>query len=132
MKTARLARIGVLALAAVALSGCACPCAGGKAKHVQHVVVMWLKERGNQAARQQIIETSLGFSQIPGVLSVSAGAVLPSERPIVDSSFDVAIVVRLEDADAMRAYLEHPIHKRAAAEILPPLVSKILVYDFTE
>lgn len=99
---------------------------------VTHVVVCWLKDPGNAVARDRIIEASRSFSAIPGVRSVRAGPVLPSERTIVDDSFDVAIVLSFEDGQALARYLEHPRHAKALREVLQPLVRKVIVYDFLE
>ena len=99
---------------------------------VRHVVICWLKEPGDRAARERIIEVSRGFAEIPGVLDVQAGRVLPSDRAIVDSTFDVAIVISFPDARALADYLEHPRHEEALRETLRPLVERIVVYDFVE
>ena len=97
---------------------------------VTHVVLCWLKTPGDAAARQKIIETSKTFESIPGVVSVTCGGALPSTRPIVDSSYDVAILITFTDEAALRAYDGHPTHKKAVNEVLLPLVGKFLVYDF--
>ena len=97
---------------------------------VTHVVLCWLKTPGDEAARQKIIETSKTFESIPGVVSVTSGRVLPSTRPVVDSSYDVGIVVTFTDEDALRAYDGHPTHRKAVDEVLKPLVGKFVVYDF--
>jgi hypothetical protein len=102
----------------------------GNSGHVQHVVIGWLNEPGNAEARQKVIEASYGFAEIPGVLSVSAGPSLSSERAIVDSSYDVGVVITLKDAAALAAYLEHPKHKHALKEVLQSLIQKMIVYDF--
>jgi hypothetical protein len=99
---------------------------------VHHLVLCWLKESGNEAHRRQIIDVSGTFSRIPGVASVSAGAVMPSNRKIVDDSFDVAIHLTFRDRAALQAYLVHPLHEQAKGNILLPLVSKVVVYDFRE
>ncbi|MCP4901711.1 MAG: Dabb family protein [bacterium] len=96
-----------------------------------HLVLCWLKTPGDQGAKAELIRVSNGFVDIPGVLSVSAGSAIPSDRPIVDSSFDVAILIVLENESALRKYLEHPDHKAAQANTLRPLVDRVLVYDFT-
>ena len=101
-------------------------------QRVNHVVLCWLKDSGNIEQRQKIIETSLKFSKIPGVLDVRAGEALKSDRLIVDSSYDVAIYMTYESVEDMNSYLIHPDHKKAVKEILKPLVKKILVYDFIE
>jgi hypothetical protein len=98
---------------------------------VHHVVVCWLKEPGNEIARAQLIGTSLGFKDLPGVVDVHAGTPLPSDRPVVDDSFDVAITMTFRDEAALRAYETHPAHKAAVENILKPLVARFVIYDFT-
>jgi len=99
---------------------------------VHHVVVCWLNKPGNEEARRKVIDVSRGFSEIPGVTSVRAGRVIPSEREIVDSSFDVAIYLSFENEQKLFEYLNHPVHKKAVEKTLKPLVRKIIVYDFIE
>ncbi len=119
-------------LCAVMLSSCAG--LGGKpaakAGQVEHVVLLWLKDAGNEARRTELIATAKGFQkEIPGILSVSAGTPLPSERPVVDDSFDVGLVMRFESAAALAAYEKHPVHVKAVKEVLAPAAKKLLVYD---
>ena len=92
-------------------------------KRVNHVVLCWLKDAGNEAQRQKLIETSLKFKEIPGVLEVRAGEVVKSDRPIVDSSFDVAIFLSYDSVGEMNAYIIHPDHKKAVQEVLKPLAA---------
>jgi hypothetical protein len=96
---------------------------------VAHVVLCWLKAPGEENGRRKIIAASNTFKQIPGVLSVTAGPALPSTRPIVDSSFDVGVVILFKDRESLRAYDTHPIHKEAVEKVLRPLAGKIQVYD---
>jgi hypothetical protein len=105
--------------------------AGTDSQPVEHVVIVWLKEPGNSAARNRIIEASQVLTEIPGVLSLRAGTVIASERPIVDSSFDVALVISFTDRAALAAYLGHPLHVELVETVLKPLVARIQVYDFS-
>jgi hypothetical protein len=112
--------------AALALTSCqTAPKAG-----VTHTVIFWLKDPGNTAQRAKIIATSEGFRKIPGVLSVTAGPCLPSARPIVDSSFDVAVTLTFASQADMQRYADHPLHKAAADGVLKPLVKKVTVFDY--
>jgi hypothetical protein len=97
---------------------------------VTHVVLCWLNQPGDAAARQRIIDASHSFAKIPGVAAVLTGTPLPSTRPVVDSSYDVAVVMAFDSEDALREYEQHPLHKRAVAEVLRPLSKRMLVYDF--
>jgi hypothetical protein len=96
---------------------------------VSHVVVCYLKNHGNAADRQKIVDASRELRTISGVYDVEVGTVLPSDRPIVVSDFDVAIIATFRDQAAMHAYLKDPTHLKAVKEVLEPLVAKTVVYD---
>lgn len=104
--------------------------ANGTPEAVEHIVVVWLESPGNAEHRQRIITESEVLRDIPGVTGLRAGEVIQSDRGIVDSSFDVALIVSFTDQAAMEDYLFHPVHVKLVEEILKPLVEKILVYDF--
>ncbi|MDD4870500.1 MAG: Dabb family protein [Kiritimatiellae bacterium] len=103
-----------------------------KTGNIQHVVVFWLKDHGNINDREHLIKTAKDLAQLPGVLGVKAGTMVPSERPIVDSTYDVAMVFSFESKQALADYSVNPKHQKAVDEIIKPLVSRILVYDFVE
>ena len=98
---------------------------------ITHVVVFYLKSPGNESARKTLIQATQSFTQIPGVLAVQVGPVLPSPRPVVDSSFDIAAAITFKDEQALRDYDKHPLHQAALIGPLKDLVSKVTIYDFT-
>lgn len=116
----------LLALSVLALASCSSVPRHG----ISHTVVMWLKDPGNATHRETLIGAAEGFRSIPGVRSVTAGPCIPSARPIVDSSFDVAVTLTFDSAEKLQQYLDHPQHKSAAETVLKPLVKKITVYDY--
>src|SRR5687767_14356790 len=85
---------------------------------VTHVVFCWLKTPGDETARQTLIDWSYKLKEIPGVVSITAGRPIPSTRPVVDSSYDVACVMQFRDEQALQAYEVHPKHKKAVSEVL--------------
>ncbi|MGB5261811.1 MAG: Dabb family protein [Gammaproteobacteria bacterium] len=93
-------------------------------------MVVWLKEPGNATHRQTILDASDILRTIPGVRTLKSGTVIASERAIVDSSFDVALIVSFTNQADMDAYLVHPLHVKLVNETLKPLVAKIRVFDF--
>lgn len=97
---------------------------------IEHIVIVWLQEPGNAEQRARVVSESQALRGIPGVTGLRAGNMLPSQRALVDSSFDVALIVSLRDAAAMAGYLSHPLHVKLVEETLKPLVKKIQVYDF--
>jgi hypothetical protein len=118
--------------ALMCMAGCASAPKIEEPGPVQHVIVCWLKEQGNIEAREYIIQACKTLERIPGVLAVSVGGVLPSQRSMVDSSFDVALVITLSDIDILPTYITHPVHQRVLNEVVKPLAEKVLVYDFVE
>lgn len=128
--------LGLFALCLLLASSPALPAAGpgwGETHHkgINHVVLIWLKDPGNAGHRARIIAGSRQLRAIPGVLEVRVGRVVPSDRAVVDDSFDVALVMTFTDTAALAAYVDHPRHQRLLAEVFRPLVDRILVYDFT-
>ncbi len=99
---------------------------------VVHVVLVWLKEPGNPEHRQRIIEISREFETIPGVIDISVGEVVPSDRPIVDDSFDVGLYLTFSSIDAMNTYLADDRHQQALREVFRPLSERYIVYDFKD
>ena len=96
---------------------------------LEHIVIIWLNDTGNAQQQTRIIEASQVLTGIPGVLSLKSGSVVKSERAIVDSSFDVALIVSFPNQAALDHYLVHPTHVKLVEETLKPLVSRIQVYD---
>ena len=96
---------------------------------VNHVVICWLKAPGDESARKQVMDATDTLRKIPGVVSVTAGRPISSTRPVVDSSFDVGIVMTFKDEAALHAYETNPIHIKARNEVLRPLASKFVIYD---
>lgn len=110
-------------------------CASRNASHfgtgtVSHVVVCYLKKPGDPGDRARVIQASKDLRRIPGVVSIEVGKVLGSNRPIVVSNYDVALVVTFRDREAMEGYVNHPVHVEAVEKVLKPLTSKVVVYDF--
>lgn len=120
----------LLSLFFVACSGSRSGGAGSGMVH--HVVMCWLKEPGNAEAREQLIRASHALESVPGVVRVHAGTALPSDRPVVDDSFDVGIVIVLKDTAALPDYLEHPTHRDLVGSVLQPFTQRVLIYDIVE
>jgi type III secretory pathway lipoprotein EscJ len=99
---------------------------------ISHVVVVTLKNHGSQADRMKLIDAARELRKISGVFDVEVGTVLPSDRPVVVSDYDVAMVVTFRDESYMKKYLNDPIHLRLVKEVLDPIAdpSKTRVYDF--
>ena len=130
MKNAKLFFSAIAA--ATLLSSCnTCPFAGNQHGKVAHIVFVWLKKPGDKAERQKLVDAAKMLKrEIPEVESVTVGEMLPSQRPVVDSTYDVGFVMRFADAAAMDRYEKSAVHQKAVKELLHPMAKKVQVYDF--
>lgn len=106
------------------------PATSRPAATVAHVVLVWLKFPGDAAGRRAIADAGDSLKTIPGVVDVRAGPPVPSTRPVVDSSYDVGVLVTFTDEQALQAYPTHPTHLKVLEEVLKPNADHYKVYDF--
>jgi heme-degrading monooxygenase HmoA len=99
-------------------------------KRVSHVVIAWLKAPGNIQMRDEFIQASRQLETAPGVLSRHVSAVIESNRPKVDDTFDVAVTVTFKNKKALKNYMQSKQHKKLLHDKLKPLVNRIVVYNF--
>lgn len=100
---------------------------------LHHVVIVWLKQTGDTAVRQQYIEASKAIAQLPGVISYELGtpaAIKRRNSRVADESYDVAVDSVFESQQAYEAFLKDPEYGRIAQDVLRPMVEKYQVYDF--
>lgn len=129
----RTGRISCAALAVASalllVAGCAHRPPLPEPRPVQHVVICWLKHPGDTLDREALLATCAPLRAIPGLLAIHAGTAVPSERPIVDDTFDVALVMTFADTAAMQAYITHPAHQQILRDVVAPLADKVVIYD---
>lgn len=116
-------------IAALALTNCSFPKVQSSPR-LQHVVVTWLKDAGNSEHRKRLMRAGEQLRSVPGVMSVEMGHCLPSKRPVVDSSYDVAFIMTFRNEADLHAYEVNATHVKLVQEVLKPLTRKIVVYDF--
>lgn len=116
---------------ATALSLVSCATIAPPAAHgtVDHVVLMWQKRPGNASDLQALRAACADLRSIPGIQLLDYGTPLASDRPVVDDSFDLGLIVRFDSANALKAYEADPGHLKKVNEVLKPLTKKIVVYD---
>jgi hypothetical protein len=101
----------------------------GERRPVSHVVLFWLNDPSDAQAIRKMEDACLSFRSIAGVESVAVGRALPSDRPVVDSSFDLGVVITFRNPEALGRYLKDPIHQEALRSLVKPLVKRMQVYD---
>lgn len=104
--------------------------ASASSGNIEHVVLCWLENPGDEN-RDKVIETTRELAAIPGVMDLRVGPALPSDREVVDDSFDVGISMSFRNHDEMEKYIDHEEHVRRLKEVFLPLCREIRVYDFS-
>ena len=132
MKNARCLLFVVASLALTSCSTSTCPFAPASPKHgkIEHIVLAWLKQPGNAGDRAKLIAAAKSLkAQIKEVQSLDVGLAVPSDRPVVDSSFDVGLVMSFNSKADLDSYGKNPAHVKALTEVLKPLTKRMQVYD---
>ena len=93
-----------------------------------HNVYFWLKSGLSEQEIEQFVE---GAQSLLGIESVHSGFVgapaATEERPIIDRSYDYALILTFESIAAHDAYQEHPVHD--SFRELAHLWSRVQIYD---
>lgn len=97
---------------------------------INHVVLLWLKEDVSEAVVRRIIEETEKLEEISEVENLNIGRSMPSDRKIVDDSFDIGIHMVFSSRDAMLKYLRDKQHVHFVNKWIKPNIQKIVVYDF--
>lgn len=95
-----------------------------------HVVVFFTKPGIPDAADQLINGIERYLKPIPGVLSIHWGKPVPSDRPVVDQSYQVGLCIQVPDKAAEVAYQRHPLHEEFVANVFKRVCDRVVVYDF--
>ncbi len=95
-----------------------------------HVVIFWTDPTKPNAADQLAAGAEKYLRNIPGVKQFHVGRMVPSHRPVVDQSYQVALNIVFADKKTQDEYQDHPSHVEFVEKVFKPLCKKVLVYDF--
>jgi hypothetical protein len=95
-----------------------------------HVVIFWTDPNNLQAADALIAGAEEFLKPIPGIVNFHVGKMVPSHRPVVDQSYQVALNVQFHSKQAQDDYQTHPLHLQFVEVALKPNCAKACVYDF--
>jgi hypothetical protein len=94
-----------------------------------HVVIFWTDpQKPNSAA--DLLAGPRNSSAHPGVLHFHIGRMVPSHRPVVEQSYQVALNLVFRDKEAQDDYQVHPQHVEFVEKAFKPNCVKCVVYDF--
>lgn len=95
-----------------------------------HIVIFWAKPENPKAADELLAGMQRYLTPIPGALHIHFGRMVPSHRPVVDQTYQVALNVIFPDKKAQDAYQVHPLHLEFLEKVFKPNCAKVVVYDF--
>ena len=93
---------------------------------ISHVVIFRTRQKDKVSL---LLEGARKLERIEVVKSFHCGVPLPSDRPVVDDFFDVAIVVGLDSAADLPVYAKHPIHLDFLENCVKTSGAKTTVFD---
>jgi hypothetical protein len=95
-----------------------------------HVVIFWTDPANPKAAEELIEGANKYLKPIPGVLHYHVGRMVPSHRPVVDQSYQVALNLVFADKASQDDYQIHPLHVDFVEKVFKRVCTKVVVYDF--
>ena len=95
-----------------------------------HVVIFWTRPEISDAAEQLLAGAERYLRPIEGVLSFHVGRMSPSDRSVVDQSYQVALNRIFPSKEAEKAYQIHPLHLEFVEKVFKPCCQKAVIYDF--
>ncbi len=95
-----------------------------------HVVIFWTKTDQPDSAAALIAGAEQYLKPIPGVLSFHIGRMVPSHRPVVEQSYQVALNLVFPDKKAQDNYQVHPLHLEFVEKSFKLNCARCVVYDF--
>ena len=95
-----------------------------------HVVIFWTRPENQNATAELLAGAEKYLRPIPGLLSFHVGKMVPSHRPVVDQSYQVALNLTFANRQAQDDYQVHPMHLDFVENVFKPCCSRAVIYDF--
>ena len=92
---------------------------------ITHIVIFRTKCDADKAL---LLDQVKSLKSIESATDFACGAPIISDRPVVDDTFAVGLVVSFKSADDMSAYMIHPTHLKFN-EFLAQYKIKVQVFD---
>src|SRR5437899_10256903 len=90
-----------------------------------HIVIFWIDPGNPKAADDLIAGANKYLKSIPGILHFHVGKMVPSHRPVVDQSYQVALNVVFADKKSQDDYQVHPLHIEFVEKVFKPVSKKV-------
>lgn len=95
-----------------------------------HVVIFWTKPGSPDAAAALLAGAEKYLRPIPGVRTFHVGKMVPSQRPVVEQSYQVALNLIFDTKQQQDDYQVHPLHIEFVEKVFKPHCERAVIYDF--
>ena len=95
-----------------------------------HIVIFWTDPAQPNAADELLAGAERYLRPIPGTTHFHVGRMVPSHRPVVDQTYQVALNITFVDKQAQDDYQLHPLHLEFVEKVFKRVCSRVVVYDF--
>src|SRR5437660_11333067 len=115
---------------ALALAPTGAQAVATRSGQVTHVMLFWLKRPGNVDDQNYLLRALRTLRRVRGVSDVRVGRPLLVDRPGLEESFDLGVVMTFRDREALEKFEHDPRREPAMQAMLRPLVRRYTVYNF--
>src|SRR5438132_8982249 len=119
-----------LSCIALSLASTGAQAAAAHSGQVTHVMLFWLKRPGNADDQNFLLRALRTLRRVRGVNDVRVGRPLPVDRPGLEQSFDVGVIMTFRDREALERFERDQRREQAIDAMLRPLVRRYTVYNF--
>ncbi len=96
---------------------------------VTSIVLLKIKEEASKEAVENYYKKLYELKEkIPGIVSISGGANIPSQQR--NKGFDQGVVMVYEDEEARNNYNSHEEHSLFLKRDVFPIMEDVLIFDF--
>jgi hypothetical protein len=95
-----------------------------------HIVIFWINPDVEDAEKRLVDGLNHYLPDIPGVISMHVGRCAPSDRPVVDQSYQVALNITFKNKIVQDEYQVHPQHVEFVEKVFKQVCDRVVVYDF--
>jgi len=94
---------------------------------IEHVVLFKVTASATEEQKQRMVAELRDLKEkIPGIVDLSVGRNFSSRS----QGFEIGLVVRFRDREALEAYLPHPAHRGCVDTYVNPIREDVIVVDY--
>src|SRR6266513_4237451 len=126
----RMPVVILLCCTAFSLTSAGAQAATARSRQVTHVMLFWLKRPGNVDDQNYLLRALRTLRRVRGVNDMRVGRPLLVDRPGLEESFDLGVVLIFRDREALEKFQRDQQPEKAIDAMLRPLVRRYSIYNF--